>query len=421
MGDRPSAAPGQDVGDKGELNVLVMGSDTRKDNAAEGSDTFGLPRSDTTIVLHLAQGRKSAVAVSIPRDSVVDLPTCIRPDGTTIPARPHRMFNEAFNDGAACTYRTVEQLTGLRIDHYVVVDFKGFKSMVNALGGVTVCLPKRVDDKLALLHLDAGRQVVKGDQALAYVRERHKLGDGSDLGRIGRQQSFLSSMIQKATSTGTLTNPTKLIPFLDAATSSLTTDPGFASLNTMRRFAQSIQALPTQDITFLTVPNEAYVLDDQRVQWKQPEADDVWRAMREDTPVPGTRAYTLAHAGDPKLTVRPADITVRLSNSSGISGLGTRTAEALRSQGFHVVEAPSDGPAARTTITHSAGTSAAAATLAEAIKPSVDAATGEGSSLRLVLGSDFLGTEVIPTSRFPDLPPEEGHPPPRTADQDICT
>ncbi len=158
--------------------------------------------------------------VSIPRDSIVDIPACKRPDGSRTVAQTAR-FNAAYSlAGAACTIRTVEQITDIRIDHHVVIDFRGFKQMVDALDGVEICLPERVDDDTSKLHLDAGRQTVDGADALAYVRTRKQLGNGSDLSRIDRQQAFLSSMVDKVSNRGLLLRPDRLLSFLDAATKS---------------------------------------------------------------------------------------------------------------------------------------------------------------------------------------------------------
>ena len=163
-------------------NILLIGSDKRSGQATENPDIAG-QRSDTTILLHLAADRQSAVLVSIPRDTIVDIPSCQRRDGTTLPAQPAAMFNSAFSEaGAACTIKTVEQLTKIRIDHHVVVDFGGFKDMVNALGGVQGLRPAgRRTTPTPTSCLAKGTHIVKGQQALAYVRTRHGLGNGSDL------------------------------------------------------------------------------------------------------------------------------------------------------------------------------------------------------------------------------------------------
>lgn len=276
----------------GAQNILVIGSDSRAGaNSAYGSSAGA--RSDTTILLHVARDRGSAVAVSLPRDAMVDVPACTLPDGRV--TDPYfGMFNSAFEKGGtACTIRTVEALTDIRIDHFVVVDFAGFKKMVDAIGGVPVCLSAPVTDKDANLDLPAGRQTLDGEQALGYVRVRYALGDGSDTARMGRQQDFLSSMVQQVESSGVLLNPTRLYPLLDAATSALTVDPGLNSLDKLYDLASSLSDMPSDRTTFLTAPREPYAYDHNRDQFKQPDANQLFEQLRNDQPVsvtPGSSA-----------------------------------------------------------------------------------------------------------------------------------
>ena len=200
-GDRPTKVEVPDAPQE-PLNILLLGSDERSGKAAENANVAGR-RSDTTILLHLAADRQSAVMVSIPRDTMVPIPSCKRPDGTEVAAHTLAMFNSAFSEaGAACTIKTVEKLTNIRIDHHVVVDFGGFKDMVDALGGVKVCVPQDVNDPQSHLVLTKGIHNVHGKQALAYVRTRHALGNGGDIDRISRQQAFLGSMVTKIKSKG---------------------------------------------------------------------------------------------------------------------------------------------------------------------------------------------------------------------------
>lgn len=265
-------------------NILLIGSDDRSGANAEYGSSGG-QRSDTTILLHLSADRKRAVAVSIPRDAMVHVPSCERPDGTHTSPQ-HVQFNWAFEfGGAACTIRTVEDLTGIRIDHHLVIDFSGFKKMVDAVGGVNVCLSQDVHDRDAKLDLTAGPHRLDGEQALGFVRVRETLGDGSDTERMGRQQQFLASLVQKVQSDGVLLNPTKLWPLLNAATSSITADPGLSSLNSLYDLAESLRSIPTQDVAFLTAPREPYPPDPNRDQLVQPEADMLFQALDQDRPV----------------------------------------------------------------------------------------------------------------------------------------
>ncbi|MGC9378570.1 LCP family protein [Streptomyces sp. MH13] len=271
---------------RGARNVLVIGSDSRSGdgNARYGRDS-GTERSDTTILLHLAADRDSATAVSLPRDLMVDVPGCRRPDGSRT-APVFTQFNHAFEaGGSACTIRTLERLTGIRIDHHVVVDFQGFTEMVDALDGVEVCLREPVDDEDAELRLPAGRVTLDGEQALGYVRARTSLGDGSDTDRMDRQQRFLGALVNKVQSDDVLLNPVKLYPVLDAATSSLTTDPDLASLRGLYDLVRRLRGIPAERVQFLTVPRESYAGDPNRDQLVEPDAEKLFTRLRTDEPV----------------------------------------------------------------------------------------------------------------------------------------
>ncbi|MGW2710056.1 LCP family protein [Streptomyces sp. NPDC001356] len=267
-------------------NILLIGSDTRAGdgNGKYGKDA-GTERSDTTILLHLAADRHSATAVSLPRDLMVDIPACGQEDGRR--SDPvFAMFNHAFQvGGSACTIRTVEKLTGIRIDHHMVLDFAGFKEMVNAVDGVEVCLKEAVDDKAAKLKLPAGKVRLDGEQALGFVRARKSLGNGSDTERMERQQRFLGSLVNKVRSSDVLLNPVKLYPVLDAATSSLTTDPELASLRGLYQLVRGLRDIPVARVQFLTVPRESYVYDANRDQLVEPEAEALFARLRADQPV----------------------------------------------------------------------------------------------------------------------------------------
>ncbi|GGZ52459.1 transcriptional regulator [Streptomyces plicatus] len=288
---------------RGAQNVLVIGSDTRSGdaNARYGRDD-GTERSDTTILLHLSAGRDSATAVSLPRDLMVDVPGCRRPDGQR--SQPvFAQFNYAYEvGGSACSVRTVEKLTGIRVDHHVVVDFQGFEKMVDALDGVEVCLREPVDDEAARLELPAGRVTLDGEQALGYVRARKSLGDGSDTDRMERQQHFLGALVNKVQSNDVLLNPVKLYPVLDAATSSLTTDPDLASLRGLYDLVRGLRDIPTERVQFLTVPRESYAGDANRDQLVEPDAEKLFTRLRTDEPVAvaaGTGSQEPDDAGKP--------------------------------------------------------------------------------------------------------------------------
>jgi LCP family protein required for cell wall assembly len=280
--DRPK--PQIPKGPHGPINILIMGSDNRDAPGDHIDNLTGIgKRSDTTILLHLSADRQHAYGVSIPRDSVVNRASCLDDKGKEIsPAATGVMWNDAFNiGGPGCTVRQFEQLTGVRVDHYVVVDFNGFKSMVDAIGGVEVCLPHAVDDPIGHITLPAGTHKFTGTQALNYVRERHSLGNGSDIGRMKRQQAFVASMAHQAISADTLANPIHLAKFIDAATKSLTLDPDIGSISKLVGLAYQFRHIGLDHIQFVTTPWEEDPSNINRVVWK-PEAQTLWNAIKND-------------------------------------------------------------------------------------------------------------------------------------------
>ncbi|GMA25053.1 transcriptional regulator [Luteimicrobium album] len=293
-----------------DLNILILGSDSR--GGANGKivkDDNGGQRSDTTIVLHISADRKRMEAVSIPRDSIVDIPACqIDAKGHSTGAAPATMFNAAFSfgadkakaeggdasaqiaGGAACTWQTVESTTGITLDGYVVLDFSGFEGMINALGGVPMCIPTKTVVPKADLDLDAGYQTLKGKEALGYARAREGIGDGSDTGRIKRQQELMGAISNKVFAQNFLTDAPKLFKFLDAATKSLhtsKTDGGLnlSSVTSLVGLGLSLRHMSSSDVTFLTIPNGPYPANHNRLVWTEPAASEIWDKLAEDKPL----------------------------------------------------------------------------------------------------------------------------------------
>ncbi|MBW8487358.1 LCP family protein [Actinomadura parmotrematis] len=274
------------------LNILLLGTDDRSGaNAAYGPGmTKEPPRSDTMILLHLSPGGDRAIGASLPRDLMVPIPSCTRADGTRTGAVAAGMLNSSFTlGGASCTVKTVEGFAHVKIDHFMQVDFTSFKNVTTAVGGVEVCLPRAVDDRDSKLRLGKGRHVIEGETALAYVRNRHGLGDGSDLQRIRRQQQFMASLARKVLSAGTLTDPTRLLPLAEAGTKSLTTDDGL-TVTGMVRIAQGMRDLTAGGLRFVTVPTGAYAPDHNRVALSEPAAGRFFDAVRADRTLPGASA-----------------------------------------------------------------------------------------------------------------------------------
>ncbi|HEU5331220.1 MAG TPA: LCP family protein [Actinocrinis sp.] len=279
----------------GTQNILLVGSDNRAGSDAKYGTAQGA-RSDTTILLHTPADRREAVAVSIPRDSMVEIPDCARSDGT-VAAASFGMFNSAFDTGGiSCTVKTVEELTGIRITHFIVLDFTGFVKVVNALGGVRVCVTQPISDTDSGLRLPAGATTLSGEQALAFVRVRH-IGNGSDLDRITRQQYFLGELESQVRAAGVLTNPLKTYNVMDAATKAIVTDPGLGSVSGLLGLVDSLNQVPDGKTTYVTVPNNPYPPDPNRVVWSEPGASALWDSLR--TAVAPETSGASAGAGGP--------------------------------------------------------------------------------------------------------------------------
>jgi len=376
-----------------------MGSDSRE---GQTSNRYGDPdlytgeRSDTTILLHLSADRSFATAVSIPRDTWVMLPEC-NVDGETVGAFEAK-FNTAFEiGGPGCTVKLVEQMTGLTIDNFAVIDFEGFKNVVDALGGVEVCLTEPASDPASDLELPAGTSVVNGEQALSFVRARKTLSDGSDLSRIKRQQAFLSSMIREASSTGLLLNPVKLYSTLDAATSGLTTDPGLADIDVLRDLALSVRGMAPGDIAFLTMPWVERG-DGENVLVDEASAAPLWQSMAQDAPwIKPKKSGDSASNKKPGITVQPEQITVRVLNGSGVAGRAAEVAAALEAQGFTIAEIGdadrSDYPT--TEIRHDAASAEAARTVLAALPGATTVADDASTTITIILGTSYTGVESV--------------------------
>ena len=276
--DRPSKIAVE--GPKQPLNILAMGSDSRE-GAGNNIDglTGGGERSDTTILLHVSADRERAYGVSIPRDSMVARPECNR---GTIPGSDRAMWNEAFAlGGEACTMQQFEQLTGIRLDHFVVVNFQGFKDMVDAIDGVEVCIPQTIDDREHGIYLEAGTREIQGREALNYVRVRSVISANGDIGRMRRQQAFVAAMANKVISADTLARPDRLVGFLDAATKSLKVDAGLSELGDLVGLGRQFQDIGLDKIQFLTVPWEWDPVDPNRVVWSA-QANRLWKQLAKD-------------------------------------------------------------------------------------------------------------------------------------------
>lgn len=269
------------------FNILVIGTDRRDCEGCGIDGEGGLGGSDLTMLLHVADGRRSAYGISIPRDTLVDRPACQDEDGTTHPAEARVLWNEAFAiAGASCTAAQVQTVTRIPVDHYIVVDFGGFKDMVNAIDGVEVCIPEDIDDPEHDIYLEAGTRTLLGDDALAYVRQRSSTPN-ADIGRMRRQQAFVASMLTRVTSAQTLARPDKLLAFATALAGSIQTDPELASVSALTDLGASLRGTDLEKIRFVTAPTAEFPEGDPNWGRLQllPEAEQLWQKVKDDEPL----------------------------------------------------------------------------------------------------------------------------------------
>ena len=287
LGDRPDKVY---RGNGDPLNILVMGDDTRSGAGNKIDNESGGGGSDTTILVHLSADRERAYAVSIPRDSIVNRPgseACGSADDV-----PDSMWNSAYTAGGPlCTVAQVEATTDIFVDHFVVIDFNGFGDMVDAVGGVPVCVPEDIVDKKHAIFVPKGDpSLLTGDEALDYVRARYvgELIQQNDISRIRRQQEFIGALVREVKSAGTLTRLDKVVNFLDAATNSLTTDEDLGSVTRIGKIAMQLQSIGLDKVQFVTLPTDYFPSDSEfrgKVFWT-PEADTIWELINEDKELP---------------------------------------------------------------------------------------------------------------------------------------
>jgi len=380
------------------LNILVIGSDSRAGAGAKFGTNISGARSDTMLLLHILPQRQGAVVISFPRDSIVPIMACAA-DGIGDPGQPASSGTEMLNatfayGGAPCLWKTLEATTGIFIDHFMQIDFTGFQSVVNDLGGVNVCLPETINDPMSGLKLTAGLHHVNGQQALAFVRERH-VGLGSDLQRIQRQQFFIASVLQQVESTNMLSSAPKMFKIATDASRSLTTDSGL-SIGTMLTIAQSMKGLSTKAVQLTQVPVVNDPSNANRVDWVQPQAAQLFSEVAHDKKVTKAATSTVT-------TVSPAKVKVQVMNGTATAGLAGTTATSLTQRGYDVTGTGNAATTAATTIEYGSATEAPevntlkGALVSAQVKQVAGLAPG---TIALVVGSNFtsLKTVAAPTS-----------------------
>lgn len=334
----------------GRMQILILGSDTREGKNAEygsADDSKGYGKSDVMMLMDISEDNKRVSVISFPRDLLVDLPECTDTETKrTFPARSGVMINEAMNEaGIGCAVDTVNKLTGLEVDHFMMADFNAVKELSNAVGGVQVCISDAVYDPDSGLRLPKGTSAVEGEMALSFLRARHAFADGGDLGRIRAQQGFLSSLTRKIKDEGTLSDPGKMLTIADVVTKNLTVDEGLASVPTLLTIGNRLKDIDLSKVAFVSVPTTPALVDPNRLQIAEPAGSQLFSALRQDidltdptapapseTAAPPTAAPSETAAPLPPYNKALQPVTV--ANGSGVPGRAQEIVQALISGGF---------------------------------------------------------------------------------------
>jgi LCP family protein required for cell wall assembly len=396
------------------INILVMGSDGRT-NAADcklggGCSKTGVQtgsNADVEMVVHISADRSNATVMSIPRDTMTQVPACKDSESGRSTSGYYGQINSALQYGPACQVATVHQLTGIPIDHFVKLDFSGVVKMSDAIGGVSVCVSDDVYDTYSHLKLSKGTHTLKGEGALEFVRSRHGFGDGSDLGRTISQHIFLSAMIRKFKSAGTLTDPTAVYGLADAATKALTVDDGLGSVKKLISLAADVNKVPTKRMTFTTMQTAPDPDNKDRVV-VGPGAKTLFATIADDQSLTtGSGKKSTAASATAKATapaVPASQIAVTVENGTAVTGRASAIATALTDQGFGsgTTTANAPSPATTTTLTYGTGQKAQATTVAKALGlPTSHLQQGTGTGLTLVIGSDWTSGTSYPGGSSP--------------------
>ncbi|MEV0491596.1 LCP family protein [Streptomyces atratus] len=411
-------AGSKNVTSSGPMNILIIGTDKRTGKGNEGyGDKGSVGHADTNILFHVSADRTNATALSIPRDLMTNIPDCRtkQPDGSEkiIPGTKNVRFNTSLGqDGRdpGCTMETVKEITGLKVDHFMMVDFNAVKELSTAVGGVKVCLAHPVKDSKSHLDLPEGESKIQGEDALAFVRTRHSFGNQSDLDRIKVQQQFIGSMIRQMKSDDTLTSPTKLYKLANAATKALTVDKAIGSGTKLVSLAKELSKVDTKNITFVTAP----VIDNPAepkpitVVLHPQKADQLFAMMREDTSLTEVKEQKKAAKSKQDALLKgtkaaAADVRVDVFNGGDRAGAAQETVAWLQNdQGVPKSTNKANAPAkiSKTTLEYAPNQADQARALAammglpgSALKKGTTDAEGL-QAMVLTLGADFKGAGV---------------------------
>ncbi|WP_309304053.1 LCP family protein [Arthrobacter sp. CJ23] len=407
------------------LQILILGSDTREGKNAQYGGvemSAGYGNSDVMMLLDISADNKRVSVISFPRDLLVDVPQCTdRKTNTVFPARSGVMINEAMAEaGIGCAVDTVNKLTGLEIDHFMMADFNAVKELSKSVGGVQVCVSDAVFDPDSGLRLPKGNSMVEGEQALSFLRSRHAFGDGSDLGRIKAQQSFLSSLTRKLKADGTLGNPQKLLTIADVVTQNLTVDEGLASVPALLTIGSRLKDIDVSKVAFVSAPITAARSDVNRLELLEPQASQLFGALRADldlttpgataspTPSASASAEPTASASAPATPAVPAYNKalqpVAVADGSGLAGRAQELMATLTGDGFTQAIAYAANPVAQTVVYYGDGFADVAADVAALYGiPAAQVQLSKAvSGVQFYVGGDFSSGSTYGAASVPD-------------------
>ncbi|MFF0054354.1 LCP family protein [Streptomyces microflavus] len=430
LGDKQMADHKANAAGQTPLNILLIGSDARDSKANQklggAKETFGSPPlADVQMLLHLSADRSNLSVVSMPRDTMLKMPKCTAPDGEVYPASTRDVqTNESLRRGGpGCTVAAWYELTGIRIDHFMMIDFAGVVSMADAIGGVPVCVDANIYSRGANgrggsgLKLEEGTTYVKGEQALQWLRTRYGFEDGSDLARAKAQHQYMNSMVRELRKGTKLTDPGKLMNLAEAATTALTVDKGLDTVKKLYDLAEELKKVPTKRITMSTMPNVYGTgTNAGRVYPKAGDAEQLFRMVREDMPLDGKASKRKpVEPKDPSAPV--GEIAVAVRNATATDGLGPVSGRAgdveklLKEAGFAkaTVDAGNVAGAARTGVLYpSAELEGDAQAVAKALGIPVSQVkrSTDVSGISLAVGADWRDEGVYPVSKGTEKTPE---------------
>lgn len=430
LGDKQMADHKANAAGQTPLNILLIGSDARDSKANQklggAKETFGAPPlADVQMLLHISADRSNLSVISMPRDTMLKMPKCTAPDGEVFPASTTEVqTNQSLGRGGpGCTVATWYELTGIRIDHFMMIDFAGVVSMADAIGGVPVCVDANInsrgrDGKGSGLKLEKGTTYVQGEQALQWLRTRYGFEDNTDLGRAKAQHQYMNSMVRQLRKGTKLTDPAKLMNLAEAATEALTVDKGLDTVKKLYDLAEEFKKVPTKRITMSTMPNVYGTgTNNGRVYPKAGDAEQLFRMVRDDVPLDGKAS----RRKKPEVTKDPSapvgEIAVAVRNGTATDSLGPaagragHVADQLKDAGFAkaTVDPGNVTGAARTAILYpSADLEGDAQAVAKAlgvplsqVKRSTDV-----SGISLAVGADWREDGAYPVSKGKEKTPD---------------